>query len=197
MPNKSQAKVQMCLLKIWDKNTFQRIIFIADNSREQCFELFLSNTFETYGPRQSKVKAMGHTQIQYDNVCQKLGLNVSSLDQVDYPLICNILCNFYTVLTFTKELDADDYERFKENAIMPVDLSCECNCRMFLICIKYHSQCLIWESKINQQEQEFRFMMHIRILSKECFYRFQRKHGTNLKYKLRANTQGNMHFRIK
>lgn len=65
-------------------------------------------------------------------MCQKLGLNVSSLDQVDSPLICNILCNCYTLLTFTKELDADDQERFKENAILQVDLSCECNCRMFL-----------------------------------------------------------------
>lgn len=47
-------------------------------------------------------------------------------------MVCNILCNCYTLLTFTKELDADDYERFKENAILPVELSCECNCRMFL-----------------------------------------------------------------
>ncbi|CAD8047199.1 unnamed protein product [Paramecium sonneborni] len=197
MPNKSQAKVQMCLIKIWDKNIFQRIIFIADNSREQCFELFLSNTFETYGPRQSKVKAMGHTQIQYDNVCQKLGLNVSNLDQGDFLLICNILCNCYTLLTFTKELDSDDQERFKENAILPVELSCECNNRMFLIFIKYHLQCLIWVYKINLQVLEYRFMMCIQILNKECFCQYQKKHGINQKSKLKENILENILYRIR
>lgn len=37
----------------------QRLTIVADNSREQCLELFLSNFYETHAPKNNKVKAEG------------------------------------------------------------------------------------------------------------------------------------------
>ncbi|CAD8095759.1 unnamed protein product [Paramecium sonneborni] len=136
MPNNSQANVKMCCIKITEMATYQRIIIIADNNQEQCFEILLQNCYDTYAPRGTKVKAQGLDQFDYYDVNRIFGLYTSLLDYSDMQLLCYLLSQLFDLNTYAKELDLDDYDRYKENCIISNEVNSE-SCYRYFITSEY------------------------------------------------------------
>ncbi|CAK89615.1 unnamed protein product (macronuclear) [Paramecium tetraurelia] len=132
MPNNALANLKMCCIKITEMATYQRIIIIADNSQDNCFEILLQNCYDTYAPRSAKVKALGQDQFDYYDVNRTFGLLISVMDYADIQLLCYLLTQMFDLNTFAKELDLDDYDRYKENSIMKKEVNSECCYRFFI-----------------------------------------------------------------
>ncbi|CAD8195216.1 unnamed protein product [Paramecium octaurelia] len=136
MPNNALANLKMCCIKITEMATQQRIIIIADNNQDNCFEILLQNCYDTYAPRGAKVKALGQDQFDYYDVNRTFGLLISIMDYADIQLLCYLLTQMFDLNTFAKELDLDDYDRYKENSVVKKEVNSEC-CYRFFITSKY------------------------------------------------------------
>ncbi|TNV74888.1 hypothetical protein FGO68_gene6887 [Halteria grandinella] len=139
MPSGNYSNIHMCVVKVTDLTQQFQFVFITENEKDKSFEVLIQNCYETHGilqlqlaPHGKKVKAQGYEQFDYLKVSKLLGLDVSVLDNSDIQLLCYVLSHLFDLHVFVKELDTDDYERYRENCIIQNTLTSE-SCYRFYV----------------------------------------------------------------
>lgn len=69
------------------------------------------------------------------------------MDYADIQLLCYLLTQMFDLNTFTKELDIDDYDRYKENCILKKEVNSE-SCYRYYISKQIYTKILASEYRI-------------------------------------------------
>jgi len=126
-----EKEIKYCKLKVNNKLKKNSLYFLWDRPDKQILEVRVQNFHETFAP-DAKVKALGTYNYLYETVWKHFGLIYTQLDTSDKMGVCSLISEIFSLDVFDKEIPADDFDRYEENAIQFVPIEIGCYQRVFL-----------------------------------------------------------------